>query len=859
MTITGYFLNTLRSDYLPTNISAKYQCDFQLSYYWDRYTYKYQFNATSNPNNNQQLVLVYPQGVGNLTGQLAIDGVNATGIFTPNYGNITVVSYEQPDVNSPKTMVMTVTNFVSTLSWIQYYPTSSSSSNYRLDLKWINATSFNFTLEPSIYSGYTYLFHSPERIRLISGNYQPDVIIYPRSSLNVLRGVSTKGGLLPVNATIFSMLKSCTIGSKTVAGPFDGNNITIPAGVGLQVPLNCNDSVGNALLTTVYFNYGPLIGAINPVGNKLAITGVNFPQSTFIRLLQDGTQLNATSESTPTLASFVISPLTPITGTLNLTSSGITVGPYPYKGKPWIDSVVISPIYSPSTIVDDAVQLTFSGCFLNIGTYNYSVTVGSTTCIDVKNFGNGQLTCVIPIPSTLPSSLPVVITINSISNDPYTLQIPLSSPSITSITPNYTLSSTIINVHGNVNGALLVNSNGFIQQSCSQVSPRLITCTLNGPDLSGSVKAYILGLYSAPISFNFNSTITGSSFINDGSSLTITGNQFSPYAYFTRQGVNNLYPTFVTSNLLVITLPPSFQSGSFNVASSGYQSNSLMLTLQPNISTLSFDQYGMLITGQYLDLKSSDSNPLPFNLSVNSVPLTVVSFSSNQINFTIQRPLSSSNGTPLAMITKLSVLGLTSTLQSTLSLPFIQTSTYNHIDQSVVFTGMNIDMFNVIIDNNGVSSDHPLNSWNQSLSMIQFQATGESILSFTLTSANNTIISNTITLHVLIPSITTVLINDNNSVTVQGNNLLGDQCNGCLDSCNFMTYNNGITNYSTPYSSLPKLMNATSNGTLVNIIKLGTTCLSCASNTISNSHLNSLSFTISITITISNTIIITTT
>ncbi|GAM25767.1 hypothetical protein SAMD00019534_089420 [Acytostelium subglobosum LB1] len=863
ITITGYFLNYYRWDNIRTDIAAKYVSKNGFS----NFEMSFIIPEVGKNHDNTQLVLTYPPGIGLLKGTFVIDSQPNSGVFVPNYNTTTLVSYAQLDPNDPWTVTMTIANYNQQLSNIQFWNYWNGVAN--LNMKWINDNTMTFSyIQPIPRYGNKQL-ECPVKMwfQPDGGNSnRPDFLVYPRSSITVYNGVPTTGGLLQVSdqsnnpkTACFTQLRACTVAGKLINGPFECSNIQIPAGVGLQVPINCTDVNGNPLLTEViHFNYGPSVanGHISGGGSTLLVNGLGFA-------LGD------------TWASFLQWTMGASHGQLD-DHSIILYGTTNSTNDRHIQSLS-SVVSSATAPIIGNVQLTIKGAFLNVQPSNFgsTVKVGSEWCTIISN-DDGVIVCWTRTPQSS-GPLPLVITIDSTTNDPFNVQFDLFQPSITSITPTYNENFTQLNVQGTGLGqSILINSNNqaYLPGMCNTINDSLIICDIkypNGTAAQGSMSVVRMGIVSIPLAFDFVPVISNQTLT--GSTLVILGTNISPFAYMTRQTSSSQFtfqPTSATSTKIIFQLPAQFQSGPYQIFSSGFLSSELVLSLQPVITNIGLDTGGLFISGQYLDVMMFDRQLLQYSLNVNSRPVasidTVVSYT-NKLYFALDEPIVPlPNGSSPIVQVDLTILKLSSTYQASIILPQVDNVTFiPNIDTSsstlsrgtIIFTGTNLDCVpNLIIGpENG---PYPIkNSSPTNASFALFTLT-ETIYTFVLTTYPTAVWSNNVSIHILKPTLDSVTINEHSFATIKGSYLLSQlmrfgtyqptncagggfnsnmttcdlsQCGDCLATCNTFTYDNEMTSFSQVYYHVdPILIAAVANGTQVIV----NAALSCTQSTIRN-------------------------
>ncbi|GAM17252.1 hypothetical protein SAMD00019534_004270 [Acytostelium subglobosum LB1] len=515
-TITGRYLNSLRSNGDNTSITVSTSCyyyDFDHRPYFQYTTRTFQFTPVRDFSTNEQMVINYPVGAGQLTGSFSIDGVSTAGSFTPNYGNPTVISYRQDA--SMLNMILTVDYFGPSYCWYRF---SRDGTNYILSPSWINSTSFSISLEYS----QGMLVQTPRDTTLYSANNQLDISFNLISSFQVSGAVPTGGGYLPVkNKICFLNLKSCTLGNQTINGQFPCDQIPIPAGTGLNNVLNCTDTNGFPISSSVTFDYGPSVGLYSFDIDTLVLNGYDFTPSTTVKFA-DGSQYKVSDNSTPTKAFVTMNPNTPPTGSFTVTVGGVSAGPFIYKTK---------PILLKATIAD---QLDPSGKI---------------------------------IPGQVKTSAP------------YSVFFPLPAPSITSIQPIYTISTISVQVTGNLVNATILNGTNAV--FCQYINATVVNCPL----FYGNLTAYFLGVYSALMPFNYQPRVSNEYFINNGSRLTITGSNFSPYAYLLGLRGGATYPMTSSPSSMVFNLDSNQLSTNNIQLVSSSQILYFNLYIQPEMTT----------------------------------------------------------------------------------------------------------------------------------------------------------------------------------------------------------------------------------------------------------------------------------
>ncbi|GAM25542.1 hypothetical protein SAMD00019534_087170 [Acytostelium subglobosum LB1] len=866
-TITGNYLNFYRADNSMTNIQAQY-------YSTNANNFKYQFTAVPvDPQDNTQMVLVYPQGIAKLSGQLSIDLVGALGQLTPNYNATVMVSYGQMDNNDPTSMTMTVDNYVKSMSNIFF--TNVYYLNYYdyIAHNWISNNTLVFNLKQSTYIGSPLtMFFSPDS----SYSYNT-FVIYPLPSIYVNNGVGVPlgGGNLPVSQDktyCTNKLQSCTIADKLVNGPFDCNSIPIPAGIGLQIPINCTDTSGNQLLTKyIYFNYGPSVS--NNIVNKnvLVVDGIGFDTGSTSVKFSDGSVVQASPQSTTTQAFFVFPRSTPITGTFILTSSGQQSGSYIYKGKPYIQSVTLENknIVGNESLIG-YVQLRIIGSFITLGASS-QVMVGSQVCTVIGN-NNYIIECWMSIPAASPVQLPVVITIDSSTQptDPFDVLFDLATPTIVSITPTYTQTSTQLNIVGTfLNQSILLDSGVplIAQQSqyCTTVNDTLITCTIQPS--KGEFSVVHLGVSSNSLVFDYQPVISNTSSLN-GSTLEVNGVNFSPYLYFS-MGSQSTNPVSVTSTKAIFQFPEWFFPGSYQICSSGFYSDNYRLSLHPVINDIEYD--GRLsIYGYYLSVVDLDGKTLNHSISVNNQSAYLTQDDNRptrSVFYPNQNLVASDSVRSVILTTTLIINNIASNsfTSSPIPLPYLDrvvytqdSGTHKTSTGTFVFTGTTLEHLPYLyytINGEG-KGDWIANSTSTGFHYSNMVSVGEAIYTFQLSWPPMT--SNNISIHILKPTLERIYIREQTKATVMGRNIVSkfirfgsyqptdcegggfnsnmttcnlSQCEECLSTCNTFTYNNGMTSFSKIfYPRNPVLMLAVSNGTQVNV----TATLSCNQTIVPN-------------------------
>ncbi|GAM25766.1 hypothetical protein SAMD00019534_089410 [Acytostelium subglobosum LB1] len=704
---------------------------------------------------------------------------------------------------------------------------------------WIsdNTLTFNLRQNSNIGSNLT-LYFSPD-----NSENSNSFNIYSRPSIYVNNGVPLGGGSLPVaqdKTYCTSQLANCTIGDKLITGPFNCYSIPIPAGIGLRVPINCTDMVGNQLLTNyIYFNYGPSVSNNKVVKNVLVVDGVGFDNGSTLVTLPSNIVIYATPLSTTTQAFFVLPIGIPITGEFTLKCSGLSSGSYIYKARPYILSVTISN----NTLIG-TVRLTITGGYLTMGASS-SVMVGSQVCTVISN-NLGSVLCWTNNPAS-PGEQPVVITTDSSigPSDPFNVQFDLIAPSILSITPSYTPTETQLNI-------------------CVTVNDTLIRCW--NLILKGNFSAVYLGVRSNQYLFDYQPVITNTPLT--GSTLEVIGINFSPYLYLSISGKQKINPVSETSIAAFFQFPDTYISGVYQIYASGFVSNDSTLNLQPVITNLAFDG-NLFISGKHLSIFNVKGQSFKYSFTINNQPAYIKDNGATRSTFYLDEPLVATQGGQTATLTaKLSIMHQNSSFTSAIPLPYLDTITYTQVSGSysgsfgtMLITGTQLDHMPLVSCFNGSYYGPEIFTANfKSTTIVQFNKNSydETIYNIQLV-AFNAIVSNNITIRILKPTLENLTINEQSMATIVGSNIQSQyiqfgsfypktkctggsfgsniticnltQCGDCLAKCNRFNYRNGMTNLTQIYyHANPTLWVAVSNGTQVNV----TAALSCDQTVIPN-------------------------
>ncbi|GAM24302.1 hypothetical protein SAMD00019534_074770 [Acytostelium subglobosum LB1] len=171
-------------------------------------------------------------------------------------------------------------------------------------------------------------FTSPQTISIEAYGYKSYADIYPVSSVKVTAAVPTAGGTLQVISTCFSQIISCNLDSQAIPPkyPLYCNEIPVPPGVGLQKTINCVYKTNTSLLPII-FDYGPAVGPYSFNGNLFVVNGEGFTPSTTVSF-SDGTNVLASPVTTHDKATFIVPFNVRIIGTFNISSGGVSAGPY---------------------------------------------------------------------------------------------------------------------------------------------------------------------------------------------------------------------------------------------------------------------------------------------------------------------------------------------------------------------------------------------------------------------------------------------------------------------------------------------------------------------------------------------------
>lgn len=424
------------------------------------------------------------------------------------------------------------------------------------------------------------------------------------SSISPTSGPLTGATSVTITGSDFTGATAVTIGGAAATGITVASSTSItcttPTGTaGTASVLVTTPSGTNAANTLYTYRAAPTItgisAALGPYGGStyVTLTGTNFTGATSVTF--GGTaalSVNVVSSTTITcytpghsVGAVSVQVTTP--GGTNATNTLFT----------FVSAPTVSAISAVSGPTGGGATVTITGASLTGAT---AVTIGGASATSITVVNDSTLTCITPAHGTGTAS--VLVTTPGGTNASNTLYTYVVAPIVSSITPtsgtvNGGTSVTITGI--NFTGATGVSFGGAAATSVTVVSDTSITCTTalgsvgaasvqvttaGGPNTANTLYTYVL----TPPTITDMAPFTGST--TGGTSVTITGTNFTAATGVTFRGVPATGVTVVSATSIICTTPAgTLGSASVQITTpSGTASSSIFTYVppQPTVSSI---------------------------------------------------------------------------------------------------------------------------------------------------------------------------------------------------------------------------------------------------------------------------------
>ncbi|KYQ99673.1 IPT/TIG domain-containing protein [Tieghemostelium lacteum] len=773
----------------------------------DKYYFGGVAYTTFTINNPSYMVLEIPQGTGlDIPAYFTTSTGKTSNIFSYYY----LQTIQSTSHNGTTLIYINGLNF-----WPGTMLRLPGGSNYNVATDYISINQLSAQIPLNTKSG-SIALSTPDNI----------IVTYPQFKVTPLltsvSSVTPTGGLITITGQFLStksalnsnLVTTVAVGTypcttpATLAVPSDNTKLTctMPPGQGSNLYVNVTIN-GISNLGVVNFAYNPpAISTVVQTDQQIVITGSNYGAFSQVVVTLGSNVLTCTEVTVGSVVSCTV-PITYSSGNLVLSAGGQLSSPYPLSLKPKINSMSLASA--------SATAITLSGEYFrnSIGDV-YSGTVGSASCLNVKNIANTDtIECTLASPSPVATSAVqplVTITIGSKSSN--SIPFSFAAPTIATLTQQNSPTILIVgDTLGNTDSPPVVTLSTVILTCEFTVYQSTISCQLPLTSTSGSL---VLSNYGSQATKTFNLTpkINAIAPVVSGGTIEITG-------YFLGEASSvTIGPNVVSSASITIVDQGKI---TFTLSGSGVKLSSFLTSTTGQISntqTYSFGLEFISVANDYttnkliLKGKSFDTDSIVF---FNSQPYDLSTTNISSLEEIIQTvPLSLTNGDISVQSNSQTLtlpLKLTPVISSMTSVPTtggqVTVSGYflnlvNSNGQTVpvtiqVGTG-NIQTFNV-----KYTCTTPTNNGVDNLSILCQMPPGTGTDYFIKISIDG-IVTSTVS-HPMVrfsyglPSISSVTQNAN-SITIQGNNFGNDlskvsvTLNGItLSSCQYVTSHTSIS------------------------------------------------------------------